>query len=48
MRQYAIRRIIQFFAISWGAATLDFVIPHLSPTHPVRESKLTRHCPRLS
>jgi len=35
--RYVIGRVIQFFVILWGAATLDFVIPRLAPGDPVRE-----------
>lgn len=36
-RSYVVGRIIQFFVILWGAATLNFIIPRLAPGDPVRE-----------
>jgi peptide/nickel transport system permease protein len=34
---YVVRRIAMFIVVLWGAATLDFFIPRLSPNDPVRE-----------
>jgi len=36
-RKYVIWRIVQFFIVLWGAATLNFLIPRLAPGDPVRE-----------
>src|SRR5216683_1962123 len=37
MRTYLSRRLIQFVAVLWGAATLNFFIPRLAPGNPVRD-----------
>jgi len=37
---YIVRRVIQFVIVLWGAATLNFVLPRLSPGNPVRERLL--------
>ena len=39
-RSYVVGRVIQFFVILWGAATLNFFIPRLSPGDPIRERLL--------
>lgn len=36
-RSYVVSRIVQFFVVLWGAATLNFIIPRLAPGDPVRE-----------
>lgn len=36
-RSYLIGRLVQFFVVLWGAATLNFIIPRLAPGDPVRE-----------
>ncbi|MBV8719800.1 MAG: ABC transporter permease [Chloroflexi bacterium] len=36
MRVYLSRRLLQFVAVLWGAATLNFFIPRLAPGDPVR------------
>lgn len=38
--EYLARRIIQFLFVLWGAATLNFLLPRLSPGNPVRERLL--------
>ena len=40
-RSFVVGRVIQFFVILWGAATLNFFIPRLSGADPVRERLLT-------
>lgn len=37
MRTYLPRRFLQFAAVLWGAATLNFFIPRLAPGNPVRD-----------
>jgi len=37
MRNYLARRLLQFVAVLWGAATLNFFIPRLAPGNPVRD-----------
>ncbi len=37
MRTYFSRRLVQFVAVLWGAATLNFFIPRLAPGNPVRD-----------
>ena len=37
MRTYLSRRLLQFVAVLWGAATLNFFIPRLAPGNPVRD-----------
>jgi peptide/nickel transport system permease protein len=37
MRSYLSRRLLQFLAVLWGAATLNFFIPRLAPGNPVRD-----------
>ena len=37
MRTYLPRRLLQFVAVLWGAATLNFFIPRLAPGNPVRD-----------
>jgi len=37
MRIYLARRLLQFGAVLWGAATLNFFIPRLAPGNPVRD-----------
>ena len=37
MRIYLSRRLLQFVAVLWGAATLNFFIPRLAPGDPVRD-----------
>ncbi|HLZ26591.1 MAG TPA: ABC transporter permease [Chloroflexota bacterium] len=37
MRIYLSRRLLQFVAVLWGAATLNFFIPRLAPGNPVRD-----------
>ena len=37
---YLVRRIVQFFIVLWGAATLNFILPRLAPGNPVRERLL--------
>lgn len=37
MRGYILRRLLQFVAVLWGAATLNFFIPRLAPGNPVRD-----------
>ena len=34
---YVARRLVQFVLVLWGAATLNFLLPRLSPGNPVRE-----------
>ena len=34
---YLSRRLLQFVAVLWGAATLNFFIPRLAPGNPVRD-----------
>jgi peptide/nickel transport system permease protein len=41
VRTYLPRRLLQFAAVVWGAATLNFFIPRLAPGNPVRD-QLTR------
>src|SRR5262245_11893764 len=35
--EYLARRVLQFVVVLWGAATLNFLLPRLSPGNPVRE-----------
>jgi peptide/nickel transport system permease protein len=35
--EYLARRALQFLVVLWGAATLNFLLPRLSPGNPVRE-----------
>jgi peptide/nickel transport system permease protein len=35
--RYVVGRLVQFFVVLWGAATLNFIIPRLAPGDPVRE-----------
>src|SRR6266849_3933714 len=37
VRTYLSRRLLQFVAVLWGAATLNFFIPRLAPGNPVRD-----------
>src|SRR5215471_5313495 len=37
---YVLRRLGVFLVIAWAAATINFIIPRLSPTDPVREALL--------
>jgi peptide/nickel transport system permease protein len=37
VRTYLPRRLLQFVAVLWGAATLNFFIPRLAPGNPVRD-----------
>lgn len=37
---YLSRRLVQFLVVIWGAATLNFLLPRLSPGNPVRERLL--------
>ncbi|HEV8632816.1 MAG TPA: ABC transporter permease [Chloroflexota bacterium] len=37
---YLGRRLVQFLVVIWGAATLNFLLPRLSPGNPVRERLL--------
>ena len=37
---YLIRRVLQFFVVLWGAATLNFLLPRLAPGNPVRDRLL--------
>ncbi len=39
-RDYVVPRLVQFVVVLWGAATLNFFIPRLSPGDPVRERLL--------
>lgn len=39
-RDYLFRRFIQFLIVLWGAATLNFFLPRLSPGNPVRDRLL--------
>jgi peptide/nickel transport system permease protein len=34
---YVVQRLVQFLIVLWGAATLNFMLPRLSPGNPVRE-----------
>src|SRR3954454_22748365 len=34
--RYIVRRIGLFLLVIWGAATVNFIIPRLSPTDPIR------------
>lgn len=34
---HTLRRLLQFIAVLWGAATLNFFIPRLAPGNPVRD-----------
>lgn len=34
---HTLRRLLQFVAVLWGAATLNFFIPRLAPGNPVRD-----------
>jgi peptide/nickel transport system permease protein len=40
-RHYVVWRLVQFVVIVWGAATLNFFIPRLSPGDPIRERLLS-------
>jgi len=39
---YLVRRVLQFFIVLWGAATLNFFLPRLAPGNPVRDRLLTQ------
>lgn len=39
---YLVRRVLQFFLVLWGAATLNFFLPRLAPGNPVRERLLSQ------